>query len=328
MSDFESVRKLNGCPICLKPDFCSYKITSDGQLLVLCRRDNSDNIKRARDGAAIHLLEYNMINDVTLISQIDLPLRASLSRRNAVYKELLSSLSLESKEFHDLKNRGLSTADIKILGYKSAAGADIEAELLINRGYILDRVPGFFFLKEENAWHANSEPGFFIPIMDKKGFIQGLQIRTYRSEAKYRWFSTKGWDRGASSGSPVHYRVGKPSTELWITESPLKADIAFIKSNHNSIATSGIRKSQEIVAEAMLYTTIILAYDMDWKINTDVRRVVINMIKEIQRRLGIDPIIAEWDQYKGLDDAILNLQSINLLSVKDFFKLSDAISKI
>ena len=153
----------------------------NGKKVMLCVT-NRDTPRRASDGRGIIVADAD---GVTAPTEPKRPEAAVIGRRHAVYTEMLRRLTLSDEDYQGLKTRGLTDAEIEKLEYKSTA--DI-AEELSDAGYILDRVPGFF--QENGEWRMNIRPGFFVPVRDTQGRIQGLQMRTRGDKSRYLWFSS------------------------------------------------------------------------------------------------------------------------------------------
>lgn len=295
-------------PGCGRIRGCTYTIRN-GKRYSICLH-NKEAIKIARDGRGIFVSDTGDFNPPVKPRQ---PIIATIQRRHAVYSALLERLILKDFDHEHLKSRGLSDRDIMAFGYRSATD---RADALVSAGYILDRVPGFY--KEKNKWKMNACAGIFIPIKDNTGHIQALQIRTY-STPKYKWFSSYMdpikntlLDGGASSGAPIHFANSQSTISeeqpLWITESPLKADVFATKTHLPVIGTAGVNAGWSAAADAtMNYGKVVIAFDSDWMTNYSVRHAMSKLRYEILRRHNIPIDIATWDpECKGIDDYLLS----------------------
>jgi hypothetical protein len=216
----------------------------------------------------------------------------------------------------DLLRRGLSEDDIKRNGYKSVPAPTERWRLckeLKERGYELSGIPGFYQARGRYGgryWTFKALPGYFIPVRDSQGRIQALQIRLDKPDSygKYRFFSTPNQTGGSSSGAPCH--VTRPEElkdrRVWVTEGPLKADIASRYRGSVFIGVPGAGNWRPAV-EAIQETgarEVVIAYDRD-KILKDAVKRAERELKADLRRKGIRVFIASWNQEKGIDDALV-----------------------
>lgn len=116
-----------------------------------------------------------------------------IDARHATYRALLSKLTLASDHRDNLLGRGLTDADIERLGYKTTpvVGMTQIAKQLQSDGLYLAGVPGFY-RDDSGAWtFIHEKRGILIPVRDRYGRIQGLQIRRDNVEKrKFRWVSS------------------------------------------------------------------------------------------------------------------------------------------
>ena len=99
--------------------------------------------------------------------------------RHATYSALLDKLTLAADHKENLLGRGLMEDDIIRLGYRTTpvVGMTAIAGKLQSEGMYLAGVPGFY-RNESGTWtFIHEERGILIPMRDRKGRIQGLQIR-------------------------------------------------------------------------------------------------------------------------------------------------------
>ena len=94
----------------------------------------------------------------------------------------------------------------------------------------IEGIPGFY-INKKGHWTLAGAPGLLLPVQDFDGLIRGLQIRPDdRPDGmpKYIWLSSTGRFKGRSAKTAFH--VSRPPHAglkcVWITEGPLKADIA------------------------------------------------------------------------------------------------------
>ena len=241
---------------------------------------------------------------------------ARIDVRNRTYRGLLSLLSLSEPHKENLLKRGLSTDAIEQNEYRSypRAGLSDIASLLLESGYILDGVPGFYKLKS-GKWSMRRLPGgFLIPQRDGFGRIQGFQLRTDKPTddiPKYLTLSTAEMQEGAKGGTYPHLAKGKMGiTELIITEGPLKGDIIAELTGSSVLALTGVSALDKVPSvlcdlKNAGMKRVLTAYDMDLKKNVNVQKAL-SSLKNILEGLDIPYQSLEWDDnYKGLDDFLV-----------------------
>lgn len=167
-------------------------------------------------------------------------------------------------------------------------------------------VPGFCI--ESGQWQLAGSAGIVIPVRDIKRRIVGIQVRCDRAEGgRYRWLSSKGFKAGCSPGVPAHV-AGPVSTngDIWITEGPLKADIASLKLSCVLLGVAGVGNWPGAIpmVRELKPKRVIIAFDMDKASNSTVKlqsdALMICLIK-----CGIRTFEADWDtHFKGLDDLL------------------------
>ena len=149
-----------------------------------------------------------------------------------VKKAKLDLLTLSDFHQKQLLKRGLSLERIRENRYRSmpasySARKRIAAKL--SASYPLKGVPGFYL--RDGAWTFAGNGGYLIPIYNKDGYIQGMQIRSDRAEGgmKYRWFSSnpaKGFTLGTKAQTWIHVTGDAQSKVACVTEGGLKGDVA------------------------------------------------------------------------------------------------------
>ena len=203
------------------------------------------NLKRNDDGfisknAAVKKQKEDAAQKVSDLSR-------SPKERDEVYNAFLNMLSLSNLHRNDLINRGLSADDIVRLGFRSAPtfGRDRYAQKLIEQGFNLEGIPGFFKHAEKNLGWSTYCPdsGFFIPYRDKDGYITFMEIRLNKpiieggkDKGRYRRFSSNrdGLECGSMAQGTLHVEMceGTPRY-VYVVEGALKAYVA--RALYNSI---------------------------------------------------------------------------------------------
>ena len=131
-----------------------------------------------------------------------------------------------------------------------------------------------------------------------------------KPDRKYRWLSTRGAPNGTRSYSWVHVTGDTSRKRAYLTEGPLKGDVAsFLGSDALFVciggvnAIGGLRKT----LEGLKVREVVEAMDSDQMTNPHVRGAVLAMRKEVQRIPGIRYYKYTWDPaYKGVDDYLLS----------------------
>jgi hypothetical protein len=234
--------------------------------------------------------------------------------RDKTYRAFLKKLTLSDINRKNLLDRGLAAEALDI--YRSLPDEVKErwriCKELKKGGIVIAGVPGFFQRKSNYGSYWDfyyPGPGLLIPILDVQGRIQGMQVRMDQcTDNRYRWFSSARKEGGASSGAPVHVAMPKPSKRVWVTEGPLKADIAARILNRPFIAVAGVGNYKNVkpILQELGAKQVIIAYDNDEKAST---REIVNQALE---RLAIELLGkfevwgVTWDRAdgKGIDDML------------------------
>jgi len=238
-----------------------------------------------------------------------------LEELNKTYSELLKLLPLSSAHKDNLLNRGLTIEEIERDEYKSTPMVGLKriTRCLIEKECKVKGVPGFY-LNSDGEWTMDIRGnGIMIPVRDDVGNIQGIQIRKDEGEKKYYWLTSIEKKEGTSSDGYMHYANMNllRNNEIFLTEGPLKADIASNLSKRAFIAIPGSScyKLVESNAEKLKWygvEVIVNAMDMDRYANVNVMKNVDAMKKVIEDN-GFKLINLKWDsKYKGIDDYLLS----------------------
>lgn len=234
-----------------------------------------------------------------------------IDTRSQTYESLLCKLSLASDHRENLRNRGLTDEAIEKLEYRTTPvfGQTAIAKQMVNEGFYLSGIPGFFKTKG-GAWTFTHESrGILIPVRDEHSRIQGLQIRRDNvCRRKFRWVSSVGKIDGCKAEGWVHL-AGDPASEIILTEGPMKADVIHFLTGLTVLAVPGVNNLSHL--ETMLRTLkesgmqkIMTAFDMDFLNNPHVQNGYKNLIAMLnQFEIPFGSYV--WNpQYKGLDDYI------------------------
>ena len=238
-----------------------------------------------------------------------------LAERHAAYSDLLEHLTLADKHLDNLVSRGLSPERIQRNQYRSMPeterGRRLLAALLRSCGHELLGLPGF--RTYYGTWTISGPTGFLIPVRDKDGLIQGLKIRLDaedRPGRKYRWLSSRGMPNGTRSYSLVHITGDTSRKRAYLTEGPLKGDVAsFLANDALFVCIGGVNAIQGLptALRSLKITEVVEAMDMDQLVKPEVRNAILTMRKEIRKIPGIRYSKYTWNPaYKGVDDYLLS----------------------
>ncbi len=241
---------------------------------------------------------------------------APLAERHAAYTEMLSFLTLSDAHRQNLRERGLSDERIEQNGYKSMPSTPESRRLLaklVGANFNLQGIPGFY--TRYGDWTLAGPDGFIIPVRNKEGLIQGVKIRL-DSEAepnrKYRWLSSrsKKLPNGSRSYSWIHVTGDTTRKRAFLTEGPLKGDVAsFLANDALFICTGGVNAIhglRETIIDLGV-TEVVEAMDMDQMVNKQVRDAILTMRKEVMAIPNLKYSKYTWNpDYKGVDDYFLS----------------------
>ncbi len=232
-----------------------------------------------------------------------------LVERHNVYYDFLEMLTLNSEHREELIGRGLSDENIRQFMYKSYPTNAIFRSAIaeqLSRKHDLHGVPGFY-VDDYGRWQMYYPKcsGYFIPVCDKTGYIQGMQLRLQSDSKRYRWFSTNGYYEGTGVSSWVHVVGNTSSDEAFLTEGALKADVSSVLlGGALFMAVPGVNavsRLEETLTQLHI-RKVYEAFDMDKVTNINVVKALIK-IKEILKKNGIAVQDCKWNPiYKGIDD--------------------------
>jgi hypothetical protein len=315
---------LKTCPACGHPDNCS--ITRDGAVLV-CARTPSDRM--ARDGRWTHILRDDSqcqtappvtAQPVAPVTRVTAQ-RADRQLAHAVYTALLRSLSLLPAHREDLQRRGLSLQSIEREQFRSTPTDDEAQEIARDLGETCDLTGIAGFFRRGGVWQIVKAPsGFFVPVRDRAGLIQGLQVRKDylrdEKDTRYQWLSSKNYPCGITSGAPCHIqhadRITATGTAI-ATEGALKAIVAgeyLAPDEGGIIALAGVSTFQDNFG-AHLKTvwpnlhTVNVCFDADWLDKREVKHQLARLIR-VLRSVSLTVNVRTWQHEKGLDDYLVS----------------------
>ena len=238
-----------------------------------------------------------------------------LERRHEAYTAMLDHLTLLDKHRDNLLERGLSENRIARNQYRSMpetdAGRRLLAALLRSCGYELLGLPGFRTYYGE--WELSGPKGFLIPVRSKDGLIQGMKIRlddADKPDRKYRWLSSRDLTNGTRSYSYIHVTGDITQKRAFLTEGPLKGDVAsYLAHDALFVCVGGVNAIRGLkdTLKGLGVTQVVEAMDMDQLTNPNVRDAIQTMRREVQAIKGLKYTKYTWDPaYKGVDDYLLS----------------------
>ena len=238
-----------------------------------------------------------------------------LEQRHEAYTAMLDHLTLLDKHRENLLERGLSEERIQANQYRSMpeteAGRRLLAALLRSCGHELLGLPGFRTYYGD--WTITGPKGFLIPVRNKNGLIQGMKIRlddADKPNRKYRWLSSRDLPNGTRSYSYIHVTGDTTQKRAFLTEGPLKGDVAsYLAHDALFVCVGGVNAIRGLKKTLMGLgvSRVVEAMDMDQMTNPDVRNAVLAMRKEIQAIKGLKYTKYTWNPaYKGIDDYFLS----------------------
>lgn len=250
---------------------------------------------------------------------------ATRSERHVAYQALLSAAGLSTGHYQALRARGLSDEHITAAGYATLPGGSRSALLDAMQLALPDLrgIPGIDHHLASQRWQLRGAPGLLIPVRDRFGHIQACQIRRDHGESRYQWLTSTprepGWS-GVSPGTPIHIAGHpwiRPSATWWVTEGPLKADVAAFFLKRPVLGIPGVALWPRVAQAVSQWhpATVILAFDQDVAVGTRER------VQDAQRQLGIvladagiRVFVAEWPEGpKGIDDAVAGAARLTIV---------------
>lgn len=228
--------------------------------------------------------------EIKTVSQA--PLRP-LAERHDVYYDFLQLLKLQPVHREKLMERGLHFSEIHRFLYKSVPLDRVfRREVLekLSAMHDLTGIPGFY-RDSRGDWqmYLKSCGGIFVPVCNKDGYIQGLQIRLDlpegSKEKKFRWFSTQYFEGGTAAKSWIHVVGDITAREAILTEGAMKADVASVLSGGRLfIAVPGVNAIAflpEVLKELQI-RKVHGAFDMDKCYKPEVKDALIALRKLIK----------------------------------------------
>lgn len=195
---------------------------------------------------------YSQDKSKIQISPINL--LADIQIRDKVYREFLRMLSLERIHKSYLKHQGLLDFTIEENMYRSIPKNAIKRRLIcksLSNDYNLCGIPGFY-QEEDFKWTFARSEGFFVPVFDENGYIQGLSIHLDKpfNNIQDFWFSSKDKINGTACRSYImKNKITEKAKHLIITDDLILGNLIKATKDEPMIAFQSITNSYMILKE-------------------------------------------------------------------------------
>jgi len=338
------VNKRNRCPICDHDSWCLVHPNGDW---VICMRCSNDH-PTANGGWFYPQHTEDLQTEHSFQSTTHLENYAPSSDK-LLHKAYTSLLCCLEPAWDELRRRGLEYKKCHDI-YTIYQGPKVPLEVHEDLQRIISKIvvnnfsiPGVYFDGMVETWFWKPMPDrMLIPVRNHNGHIVGLQCRSVDKLPKYIWYSSAGLDKGCGAIARNCWSFCSQSTNCEqtcrqayvIVEGPLKS---YIVNNccfaSTSIGVPGIslwpRVINKILGNYLISTetiSLILAPDMDWIINSYVRKSLLATM-DLLKSLGTQYYMAYWEigiddnnniVPKGIDDALLAQEKIRILSPTEY----------
>ena len=255
------------------------------------------------------------------IETAELPI-APVDVRDNTYSNLLSLLTLCPTHQAALKERGLNQDEIDWLGYRTTPSTRLRRIVteLLERGCVLDGVPGFYCQKDTGQWTLDIRgSGIMMPDRNLEGQIEAIQVRLDKVYNQ-KFYNLTSVDKyyGTQSKCCPHYVGVQPGDEVvCVTEGIMKSDIAFCFAKDTPYACGFVgltgvtsysqleRALKELREFGVLRLNIMV--DSDYQAKEEVRKARDRYI-EMGSDAGFEIAPITWSQKrKGVDDLYKHL---------------------
>lgn len=273
--------------------------------------------KLSNDKAFKELLERECFSqDRTLLEIRPMNQLADIETRDKIYRDFLSMLRLEIQHKRCLRNMGFLDSTIEDNLYKSVPKNYIKRRMIANnlsKKYKLEGLPGFY-QEEDFKWIFSKYNGFFVPVFDANGYIQGLSIHLDKpfNNNQDIWFSSNNKINGTRAKNWImKSNINEYSTSVILTDSLLLGALAKDITGKSVIAFQNITNSYMILKEIE---------------NTQIKDIIFL----VRRNNNLDYIINRV--FRDLIPLGYNLDSKYISNYKDFFNdnfnVSNTLNKV
>lgn len=234
-------------------------------------------------------------------------LLADIKVRDMVYREFLSMLKLELQHKKYLQSLGFLNSSIEENLYRTVPKDYIKRRLIgnsLSKKYNLAGIPGFF-QEEDFKWCFSRMVGFFVPVFDENGYIEGLSIHLDKPFNNNRdiWFSSSNKINGTGARSWIfRNNITENSTSVILTDNFLLGNLIKDTLNAPVIAFQNISNSYTILKEIE---------------NTNIKNITF-VLRIPQANENLDYIIRRI--FRDLIPLGYSLDIKHIKSYKDFFE--------
>lgn len=233
----------------------------------------------------------------------------------SAYRILLATLPLEEHHLLHLSLvRRMTPEQIAVGQYRTLPGSYWRRRSAASRVADLldpDGVPGFW-RAADGCWTLAGASGLLIPVRYWDGRIRGVQVRREHRKPRYVWLTSRRLPDGAPAKAVYHvtWTRGIGTRRIWVTEGPLKADVAAQRLGEVVVAVPGINtwRGSGIVKDLRTVGVreVVLAYDADLQTNPYVLKAAFELCRAL-RSTGLRAWVATWSLAagKGIDDLLL-----------------------
>ena len=253
---------------------------------------------------------YSM--DRTRLEITPINMIADIEIRDKIYREFLEMLKLDNQHKMYLKNLGLLNSSIENGMYKSVPKNYIKRRLVgsaLSRKYNLCGIPGFY-QEEDFKWVFSKYSGFFVPVFDQNGYIQGLSIhldKPYNNNQDI-WFSSSNKINGTSAKSFImKNNINEYSNNLVITDNFLLGNLIKETINAPTLAFQNISNSYTILNELEKYGIKDILFVVRLPQANENLDYIINRIFRDLIPLGFNIDIKYINDYKDFFDENFNM---------------------
>ena len=204
---------------------------------------------------------YNELLERECFSQNKAPIEispinllADIEIRDKIYRTFLNMLKLEPQHKRYLRSIGFLDSSIDEGLYRTVPKNYIKRRLIchqLSRNFNLSGTPGFY-QEEDWKWCFSRMDGFFVPIYDQNGYIQGLSIhldKPFNNNADI-WFSSNNKINGTNAKSWImRNNITQYSKDVILTDNLLLGNLIKETTNLPMIAFQNISNSYMILKE-------------------------------------------------------------------------------
>lgn len=255
------------------------------------------------------------------IETVELPI-ASAEVRDNTYSNLLSLLTLCPTHQSALKERGLKSEEMERLCYRTTPTTRLKRIVteLLERGCILDGVPGFYCQKDSGQWVLDIRgSGIMLPDRNLLGQIEAIQVRLDKvyNQKFYNLTSVDQYYGTQSKCCPHYVGVHEGDEVVCLTEGVMKSDLAYSFAQGSPyecgfVGLTGIpsysqyeRALEEL--DSIGVKRINVMVDSDYQVKEEVRKARDRYI-EMGAAAGFEMAPITWTQkQKGVDDLYKHL---------------------